>query len=83
MSGEWEVMPDGSGKVKTPEVVIPPFDLKQQRCGDDRAYIGNDEEIAFEECIAWRLSKPGSNGKEWRPCWNCSSRKAPIGETYG
>ena len=82
MTGDWQIMPDGSGRVREPKVTIPPFDVKQQRCGDERAFINDAEEIAFEPCIAWRLSKPGSNGNEWRQCWNCGSRKAPTGECY-
>jgi hypothetical protein len=43
------------------------IDIRQQRCGADG-------------CIAWRLSRPGSNGQEWRPCWSCGAAEPPTGE---
>ena len=46
------------------------MDIKQQRCG----HAG---------CIAWRLSRPGSGGQEWRPCWLCKTEAAPVGEKHG
>ncbi len=39
------------------------IDIRQQRCGDG--------------CIAWRLSRPGSAGQEWRPCWSCGTTEHP------
>jgi hypothetical protein len=46
------------------------FDIRQQRCGHDG-------------CIAWRLSRPGTDGQQWRPCWLCGTTEAPTGERYG
>ena len=44
-------------------------DLRQQRCGHD-GYI------------AWRLSRPGSGGNEWQPCWSCKTALPPQGERH-
>jgi len=45
-------------------------DIVQQRCGRNG-------------CIAWRLSRPGSSGQEWRPCWRCQAVESPIGPRFG
>ncbi len=45
------------------------MDIEQQRCGHDG-------------CIAWRLSRPGSGGREWRPCWLCGTAEAPTGQHH-
>ncbi len=43
------------------------IDIQQQRCG-------------FDGCIAWRLSRPGSNGLHWQPCWACGADVPPPPE---
>jgi len=45
------------------------IDIGQQRCGGDG-------------CIAWRLSRPGTCGQSWRPCWRCGTTGAPTGEVH-
>jgi hypothetical protein len=43
--------------------------LSQRRCG--RA-----------DCNAWRLSRPGTDGTDWRPCWKCRTGDVPTGDPY-
>jgi hypothetical protein len=38
--------------------------IDQRRCGHDG-------------CIAWRLSRPDSDGETWRPCWSCRIEAPP------
>jgi hypothetical protein len=46
------------------------IDIDQRRCGHDG-------------CNAWRLSRPGTEGKGWAPCWKCRTDSAPTGESLG
>jgi hypothetical protein len=46
-----------------------PTDITQRRCGNDG-------------CIAWRPSRPGTNGQEWEPCWSCMTDLPPQGESH-
>jgi hypothetical protein len=68
----------------------PVLDIRQQRCGQVFFWFG-DARIPEQEhtsgvpdrvdqCRAWRLSRPGSGGREWRPCWRCGTTKAPTGQ---
>ncbi len=66
------------------------IDIRQQRCGQVFFWFG-DARIPEQEhtsgvpdrvdqCLAWRLSQPGSGGQEWRPCWNCGTTEVPTGQ---
>lgn len=66
-----------------PSAVGPPCGHERCDCGPlppAPAIDTHQQTCARAGCNAQRLSRPGTAGQAWRPCWKCRAPEAPVGE---